>query len=81
MNYTLEQWGVKQMYDYESSIDSGFIAIKENPYIRLSKEVTGYNKPTRYLKIEKHKIYYTIENDVIVVLRILHEQMNPDLHL
>jgi len=79
--YTLAKWGERQVRKYEQLIQEGFNIIAKNPEAAFSKKVTRYGKTIRYLRVAKHHIYYTIEEDFIFVHRILHGQMNPDLHL
>lgn len=79
-NYTIDVWGERQAYRYQELIDNGLAAIAENPTLVLSKDANKYFPQARSLKVEKHYIYYVVEDDEIVILRILHQSMNPELH-
>lgn len=69
------------MFKYESLLNDGLKTIQQNPLSPYSKHVENKKIPTRYLRVGKHHIYYTIEDELIIVLRVLHGQMDADLHL
>ena len=79
--YTIDVWGERQAYRYQEHLDNGLAAITENPTLILSKDAQRYFPDARSLKVEKHYIYYIVEDEQIIVLRILHQSMNPELHL
>jgi len=79
--YTIDKWGLSQAHKYQEILDSGLDTIRNTPLSPYSKNVEHKKIPTRYLRVGKHHIYYTLEDDLIIILRVLHGQMNPDLHL
>jgi len=81
LSYTFGQWGERQMYKYEELLNEGLNKILEDPHSILNKKYEKKRLKARYIRVEKHYIFYTIENEIIIVLRILHTKMNPDLHL
>lgn len=81
LKYTLEKWGINQAVKYQEIIDEAIFSIVEKPLSPLSKPAKKHKEHTRYLQAGKHHIYYTIETDLIVVNRILHQQQNPELYL
>jgi len=81
LSYTFGQWGERQMYKYEELLNDGLKAILQNPFSPLSKKYEHKQLKAHYLRVEKHYIFYVIENELIVILRILHTKMNPSLHL
>jgi len=81
IEYTLSRWGEKQVFKYNQLIQEGLNTIAVNPKAAFCKKIILRGKTIRYLRIEKHHIYYTIEDEFIFINRILHGQMNPDLHL
>lgn len=80
LDYTFGQWGIRQMFKYEQLINDGLNTIKQYPLSPFSKNVEHKKISTRYLRVGKHHIYHTIEIDLIIIFRVLHGQMNPDLH-
>lgn len=81
LDYTEGQWGKKQKDKYNDLLFNGIQDISKNPLSPYSKKVEGYREMVRYLRVEKHHIYYTVYEDIIYINRILHAQMNPGLHL
>jgi len=73
--------GGKQKDKYKGLLYDGIQDIADNPLSAYSKRLDGYREMVRYLRIEKHHIYYTVYEDIIYINRILHGQMNPNLHL
>jgi len=81
LDYTRGRWGEQQMRRYEQLLIEALFTIEKEPFAAYTKTVKNRKFQTRYYRMEKHHIYYTIENDTIHVIRILHGQMNADLHL
>jgi len=81
LEYTLVRWGERQVHKYNQLIQEGLNTIAENPKTPFCKKIIRRGKTLRYLRVEKHHIYYSIEDEFIFVNRILHAQMNPELHL
>lgn len=81
LEYTLAEWRINQMLKYEQLFIEALSDIKKDPLAAHAQKVEQERIPTRYYRVEKHHIYYTIENNQIYVMRILHGQMDADLHL
>ena len=69
------------MRKHEQLLIDALLTIEKEPLAAYTKKVNRGKIPTRYYRMDKHHIYYTIENDQINVIRILHGQMDADLHL
>lgn len=80
-NYTIDEWSLNQAIKYQALLDEHLDIIRNNPFVPHSKTVERYRMPTRYLRAGKHHIYYTIHNNWIIILRVLHSQMDAYLHL
>lgn len=75
LTFTQKTWGKKQRLKYKSKIDTALRMITENPNI-------GRKKPVyRVYGVEKHQVFYRVDNTTIYVLRILHERMDAERHL
>lgn len=72
LEYTLSRWGERQVLKYNQLIQEGLNTIAKNPKTPFSKKTTYRGKTLRFLRIEKHRIYYAIEEDFIFINRILH---------
>lgn len=77
--YSAESWGTDQADRYIDVLVQGFDSISEAPkaapkcdYIR-----SGYGRQA----VERHVIYYRLGDSGLVVVRILHDRMDPKLHL
>jgi len=77
-NYTAERWGMDQADQYTDTIQDACYALTKG--IRTGRKVdirAGYLK---YL-VGSHMIYYKQELSRINVVRILHGQMDIEIHL
>jgi len=81
LNFTIENWGLPQAAKYQQIIDDGLDLIKVDPLNSISKKTDELKPHSRRLRVGKHHIYYMVENNWIVVLRVLHQQQKPKLHL
>jgi len=79
--YTLDTWGEKQGIKYKKIIEAGIDSMANNPLSTLSKTAEKYRINTRFLRAGKHHIYYTVLPNLIIVLRVLHQQQNPEKYL
>ncbi len=77
--YSLGQWEATQADKYLDELDKGIGALADNPELGVSRDAvrSGY----RALFINNHAVYYTISKSAIVVVRVLHEGMDPGRHL
>lgn len=77
--YTFEQWDADQADKYLDELDRGISLLADNPDLGVSRDEVreGY----RVLFIKSHAIYYTTTGSVILIVRVLHEQMDPGRHL
>lgn len=81
LEYTEGKWGRRQKDKYNDLLYDAIQDIANNPLSAYTKKVKKGKAPTRYYRVGKHHIYYVIENNKISVTRILHGQMDADLHL
>jgi toxin ParE1/3/4 len=77
--YTLQQWGPAQCDDYLEGIRACCSSIVQRPELRRpSRDFPPYFRVLQ----GKHAIFYPLDEDGwILVVRILHAVMNPELHL
>jgi toxin ParE1/3/4 len=78
--YTNETWSKKQADIYFKNLINEIENISNNPLIgkKVNQVLLGYFK----LKVNRHLIFYKINSDnIIEVIRILHEKMDIDTHL
>ncbi len=74
-DYTFEKWSEKQADKYYSAIKLAFKAIGENP--NIGKEYFEVDQGLLGLNSGKHILFYhVISEDIIEVIRILHQRMD-----
>lgn len=73
-DYTCDNWSLNQAEIYYKLLVDSFVEISNNPnygknYTEISTEIKGFN-------VGKHIIFYLIQESSILIIRILHEQMD-----
>ncbi len=77
--YTVEKWSIDQADRYYKLIFDEIHFICKN--VNAGKSMEHVRKGYRASKVKSHLIYYRIENDIIEVIRILHERMDIENRL
>lgn len=77
--YSYGQWDADQADKYLDELDKGISLLADNPELGISRDEVreGY----RVLFINNHAIYYTLTQTAILIVRVLHEQMDSGRHL
>lgn len=77
-DYTFETWGEEQTYRYIDDLEACFRRLARSPGIGRSGEDIrpGY----RRLEHQKHVIFYRIDGEGVLIIRVLHQRMLPRLH-
>lgn len=78
-HYTQQKWSVKQRDLYIEKLFITFNLLCKSP--NLGKPCDEVCLNMRSFHIEKHIIYYFVKNDDLYVAGVLHETMQPKLHL
>jgi len=77
-DYTLRTWGKAQAASYLGELEVCCQTLSDNPVLgRLCDEV---RPGLRRLKHGKHVVFYRQERGGILISRILHQRMLPELH-
>jgi toxin ParE1/3/4 len=72
-------FGVERAVAYLDAVESAFRRIVDHPEIGAVHPTV---RPTaRSLGCQQHRIFYQVESDAILVIRILHKAMNVYRHL
>ncbi len=77
--YTVEYWSVEQADRYYNLIFEEITYICKNE--NAGKSMEHIRKGYRAAKVKSHLIFYKISNDVIEIVRILHERMDIENRL
>ncbi|HLK28905.1 MAG TPA: type II toxin-antitoxin system RelE/ParE family toxin [Puia sp.] len=77
--YTADKWSIEQADRYYNLIFDEISFICKNP--KTGKEMEHVRKSYRAAKVKSHLIFYKIENNTIMIVRILHERMDIENRL
>ncbi len=77
--YSLENFGVVQAEKYSEELFARFSRIAESP--DLGRDFGAIHPGAFRVNQGSHAIYYKRQGDYILVLRILHQMMDPARHL
>jgi toxin ParE1/3/4 len=77
--YSIKQFGEKIADEYFLSLRDCLVKLADSP--KLGKDCG--NLVPGYLRFEcsRHSIFYKVEKKRIFVVRVLHQSMNPDIHM
>jgi len=73
--YTRRTWGAEQARRYSQRLTDRLIGLKQRA--RPGRVRSEVNPVLRSLKSDRHVIYFTLEEEQVLVVRILHESMSP----
>lgn len=78
-DYSLEQFGEKIADEYFLSLRDCLLKLADHPQLGrdCSDLVQGYFR----FECGRHSIFYTVNKKGIFVVRVLHQSMNPDIHM
>ena len=77
--YSLTEWGEVQAETYAAVIEKALTELAENPCLgRLRPEIRA---EYRSFRAGKHIIFYRVSGEIVEILGILHERMDPGRHL
>ncbi len=72
--YTVQTWNYKQAQRYHNTLVGTFRFIASNPQIGLV--YLHYKGEYRYIKSNRHLIFYKSDKEHCDIIRILHERMD-----
>jgi toxin ParE1/3/4 len=77
--YSFEQWGLEQANRYIDKIIAKFEAIASDPLLLPACDHirSGYRRALA----ERHMIYFRVNTQAIIIMRVLHSQMDANQHL
>ena len=77
--YTCDQWGVDQADHYLDQLAEGMNQLITHPLLGVdyTHVLTGY----RRLQVEHHSVYYRVFASEVLVVRVLHEEMDAPKRL
>ncbi len=77
--YTRREWGAAQKRKYLGQIKGTFKALRDTPGLGAPRD--DINKGLCAHPVRKHVIFYRETKNELVIVRVLHESMDPKRHL
>jgi toxin ParE1/3/4 len=77
--YTKQQWGEAKAKVYLSDIKLRFYDLIEQPQIGLNRDALFKNLSS--ITVNRHVIFYRIDNSAIQIVRVLHQRQDPQTQL
>ena len=78
IDYTFQEWGVSQANSYLDGLETRAQILAENPDLGLAREILS--KGLLSFPYESHILYYKKHARDIVIVRVLHQHMDPVKH-
>ncbi len=77
--YTCEEWGVEQADKYLNELETSMKQLLSHPSLGAdyTHVLTGY----RRLQVEHHSVFYQVLESEVLVVRVLHEDMDAPQRL
>lgn len=79
IDYTAQEWGISQANTYLDGLESRAQLLAENPDLGAARETLFEGLLS--FPYESHILYYKKHARGIVILRVLHQHMDPLKHL
>ena len=78
-DYTEQRWGTAQALHYLDALETAFQSLAQAPESgqRCDAIRAGYRRSW----VEQHGVYYRLEGDAVVVVRVLHQRMDAGRHV
>ena len=77
--YSFREWGELQADEYIDALNAAVISLSSNAERGIRRD--GAREGYRALFVNHHAIYYKLSSATVEIVRVLHEQMDPDRHL
>lgn len=77
-DYTIQTWGEAQAIRYIDDLESCCQMLADNP--ALGRECDEIRSGLRRMEHGRHVVFYRQETGGILVSRVLHQSMLPELH-
>lgn len=74
-SYTTRTWGWRQTIHYLAKLEEGSSLLAQNPSVGRSCD--SIRPGLRRFEIGKHVVFYIVESDSLLIVRVLHQQMIP----
>lgn len=79
IDYTLQQWGADQTHRYITGLEDHSQLLAENPELGIMRD--SISDGLRSFPYASHVLYYVSAAHGIIIVRVLHQSMDPVQHL
>ncbi len=79
VDYTVQEWGASQANAYLGGLESRVQLLAENPDLGVARDAISQGLLS--FPYESHILYYRKHASGIVIIRVLHQHMDPVRHL
>ena len=79
IDYTIQEWGVSQANTYLDGLETRAQLLAENPDLGTTRDTLSEGLLS--FPYESHILYYKKQARGIVIVRVLHQHMDPVKHL
>ncbi len=77
--YTCEEWGVDQADIYLDQLEAGMKQLIDHP--PLGANYAHVLPEYRRLQVEHHAVFYQVRSSDVLIVRVLHEDMDAPVRL
>ena len=78
-DYTIAEFGIDQARRYRDQLDACFRSLLANPQLGRSAEEVAPG--LRRIRQQAHVVFYTVGEDQLLIVRVLHHGMDFERHL
>ncbi len=79
IDFTLERWGTEKAYKYIDGLEEIAQMLADNPDIGIKRE--NLIKGLLCFPYESHFLYYHKQEGSVVIIRVLHQNMEPERYI
>jgi toxin ParE1/3/4 len=76
--YSFEKWGASKADTYLNELDSSIRQLSQSP--QLGRAIDDVRQGMRLFPCKHHIVLYQIDDESLVVVRVLHERMDIHRH-
>ncbi|MCW5700066.1 MAG: type II toxin-antitoxin system RelE/ParE family toxin [Rhodospirillales bacterium] len=76
---SFERWNEEQADRYYDELIRGIERLSDNPMLGKSRE--QIRKGYRSIQINRHVVYYRLQDNIIDIVRVLHQRMMPEKYI
>lgn len=78
-NYTIAAFGIEQARRYRDQLQACLDSIRDNP--SLGRSAAELASGLRRIRQQAHVVFYLVDGEQVVIVRVLHHRMDFERHL